>query len=401
MRIRFNSVIAFASIIYTACLGSWIQAQTSFTIPFAANQTSPSVTLSVDANGILMATGPGTGSSVLTSSEQGAGSRMLWYPEKSAFRAGSVSGTQWDEANIGVDSVALGQNVIASSFGTISIGYANSATTQECIAIGNYSTASAPYAGSIAIGGGAIASADYAVAIGVTAHAVGAYSQAIGDGVVTSGMGALATGMNTTSSGTATASFNTATVAQAYASSAFGRYNVGGYGTNGQTNWLLTDPLFEIGMGTSTSARADALIVYKNGNTWINGSDNELPHQALVGPNSILTEGLADSRYLSVTGGSSSATSLTLFTGASATGADSVALGYHAAATGAYSSALGSNTTATAYGSTVIGQYNIGGGSSTTWSGSDPLFEIGNGTSSTQSDALVVYQNGNAQIQEP
>src|SRR5438034_1881309 len=40
---------------------------------------------------------------------------ILWYPRRAAFRAGSVAGTQWDDANVGDYSVALGQNTIASA----------------------------------------------------------------------------------------------------------------------------------------------------------------------------------------------------------------------------------------------------------------------------------------------
>ena len=45
---------------------------------------------------------------------EGAGTRMMWYPRKAAFRAGGISGTQWDAANIGAYSVAIGQDVRAS-----------------------------------------------------------------------------------------------------------------------------------------------------------------------------------------------------------------------------------------------------------------------------------------------
>lgn len=43
-------------------------------------------------------------------------------------------------------------------------------------------------------------------------------------------------------------------------------------------------------------------MVYKNGNTTINGTDNELPNQTLVGSNSILTRVLGDGRYLPASG---------------------------------------------------------------------------------------------------
>ena len=44
----------------------------------------------------------------------GAGTRMMWVPEKYAFRAGYVSDNHWDAFNIGNGSVAFGVNTIAS-----------------------------------------------------------------------------------------------------------------------------------------------------------------------------------------------------------------------------------------------------------------------------------------------
>ena len=43
----------------------------------------------------------------------GAGARMMWYPEKAAFRTGYVDSTQWDEPSIGSCSFAAGNNPIA------------------------------------------------------------------------------------------------------------------------------------------------------------------------------------------------------------------------------------------------------------------------------------------------
>ncbi|MDD3030254.1 MAG: dockerin type I domain-containing protein, partial [Alphaproteobacteria bacterium] len=56
------------------------------------------------------------------------------------------------------------------------------------------------------------------------------------------------------------------TTAQAYADVTIGRYNVGG-GTT--TSWVTTDPIFEIGIGTSSAAKANAMTVLKNGNVGI------------------------------------------------------------------------------------------------------------------------------------
>src|SRR2546428_8489714 len=38
----------------------------------------------------------------------GTGTRMMWYPGKAAFRAGYVGGTEWEDANVGIYSTAMG-----------------------------------------------------------------------------------------------------------------------------------------------------------------------------------------------------------------------------------------------------------------------------------------------------
>ncbi len=82
----------------------------------------------------------------------GAGTRLIWYPKKSAFRAGYVDGDQWDDVNIGDRSVAMGYSTkagdyslalgyksVASSFST-SIGDSNNITSGGGIAIGKNNT---------------------------------------------------------------------------------------------------------------------------------------------------------------------------------------------------------------------------------------------------------------------
>jgi len=100
----------------------------------------------------------------------------------------------------------------------------------------------------------------------------------------------------------------------------------------------------------------------------VNGTDNEMPNQTLVGANSVLTRGLADSRYLSF---SSGATSLSLF-GASATGLDSVAFGHTiygaSTASGAYSFACGAQSSASGDYSTALGKSYASGKDATAMS---------------------------------
>ncbi len=45
---------------------------------------------------------------------EGAGTRMMWYPGKSALRVGRVNGDQWDENKVGTNSFAFGSNNQAS-----------------------------------------------------------------------------------------------------------------------------------------------------------------------------------------------------------------------------------------------------------------------------------------------
>ena len=66
------------------------------------------------------------------------------------------------------------------------------------------------------------------------------------------------------------------TTANSLNSFVIGTYNVGAYSTGtgplaGETNWVNTDPLFEIGNGTS-STPSDALVVYKNGTSAFQGT---------------------------------------------------------------------------------------------------------------------------------
>ena len=82
-----------------------------------------------------------------------------------------------------------------------------------------------------------------------------------------------------------------------------------------------------------------------------------------------------------------------------ASGYEATAIGEGNIASGAFSTASGYYTQSQAMMSLAIGTYNIGGGSVNAWVETDPLFEIGNGTATTPSDALIVYKNGNEEVQ--
>ena len=91
-------------------------------------------------------------------------SRLFFDKSKSAFRAGYVSGTQWDDANIGNYSTAMGSSTTAS-------GYFSTA-------MGDFTTASGPV--STAMGANTYASGNTSTAMGYETEASGDYSIAMG-----------------------------------------------------------------------------------------------------------------------------------------------------------------------------------------------------------------------------
>lgn len=71
----------------------------------------------------------------------GAGTRMMWVPASAAFRAGIVSGTQWDAASVGANSVAFGSDTTASGDNSAAIGLTTEAPAMASVAIGEESQA--------------------------------------------------------------------------------------------------------------------------------------------------------------------------------------------------------------------------------------------------------------------
>ncbi|MGB4816333.1 MAG: hypothetical protein WBP30_07110, partial [Ferruginibacter sp.] len=95
---------------------------------------------------------------------QGAGTRLMWYPEKGAFRVGTIGNNEWDMISIGINSIATGNGTIAS-------GNFSTAMGSGSVAMGDYSTA---------LGQSTLASGLSATAIGAGAKALGPISTAIG-----------------------------------------------------------------------------------------------------------------------------------------------------------------------------------------------------------------------------
>lgn len=98
--------------------------------------------------GDLLVTGGYTGTASVGVS--GAGSRMFFDPESGAFRAGSVSGGQWDSGLIGNYSYAFGYDAQANGLGARALGSNVTASGTGSLVIGE--NAQATNLGSAALG---------------------------------------------------------------------------------------------------------------------------------------------------------------------------------------------------------------------------------------------------------
>jgi Chaperone of endosialidase/Head domain of trimeric autotransporter adhesin len=113
-----------------------------------------------------------------TAPVSGAGTRMMWIPSRSAFRVGTVFGSEWDDNNIGLFSFASGVNTKANGDASIAIGESTIASGGSSTAMGVSTTASGSY--STAMGYGTYATGYVSTAIGRATTASGDYSTAIG-----------------------------------------------------------------------------------------------------------------------------------------------------------------------------------------------------------------------------
>jgi hypothetical protein len=175
----------------------------------------------------------------------------------------------------------MGNTTTASGSESTAVGYNNIASGSQCLVAGNGSTGSgtacvamgvgvvSSHLGTIAMGNYATASADYDTAIGGAFDtASGGYSIALGGYSATASGGAsTALGKYTVASGTLSTAMGLSTTASSYLEVVMGQYN-SALGTS-TTAWVSTDPIFEIGIGSTTTSTADAMAVLKNGKVGI------------------------------------------------------------------------------------------------------------------------------------
>jgi hypothetical protein len=239
---RSRAIMAgVCSIVFAATLSAQV---TSVKLPtadssasFQVRDSGSVVKLRVNGDGGFVAGGTlGTG----TIPASGDGVRMMWYPAKAAFRAGYALSAAWDDANVGLYSMALGYVSTARGNNSIAMGSINTASARNSTAIGSNNTASGQY--STAIGNNNISTSDYSTAIGYQDSATGYYTTAIGYSTRTAGIYSLAIGCNSAAHGsysTAMGYIATATgtgaIAMGFNTMASGMYSTA-MGNNVSTN---------------------------------------------------------------------------------------------------------------------------------------------------------------------
>jgi hypothetical protein len=173
----------------------------------------------------------------------------MWLPSKKSVFIGTMA---YPQDTIGEYSLSVGRS---RAVGPKSIAFAESfAEGSHSMAIGNgHSIGNFSFASGFSTSfGGAATALGMSIASGF-ASVTGGNSSTNADLAVSFG--------NSRSEGNMAASFNQSR-ADALLCTAIGRYNVGG---GSPTDYVSTDPIFEVGIGTSTMNRKNAFTIRKDG----------------------------------------------------------------------------------------------------------------------------------------
>ena len=161
------------------------------------------------------------------------GHLFFFDSSKGAFRAGALNSSEnWAQDSLGFGSAAFGSGTRA---------------------IGNYTLAS---------GANSIASGLMSISMGYNSESTNCYSVALGLGTKANGFASFSVGSGTRSRADYSSTLGHGTIAESLALTAIGQFNVGG---GNDTMFVITDPIFEVGIGSDINNRKNALTVLKNG----------------------------------------------------------------------------------------------------------------------------------------
>ena len=259
----------------------------------------------------------------------GAKTAFIWNPRKAAIRAGQVTGNQWDDANVGIYSVAFGYNNTASGdYSTVAGGGdplsgGNTASGYASTIGGGLNNTASGVGSTISGGESNIVNSDYGtVSGGYQNTAGGTYGSTVGGGeanIASNDYSTISGGSNNTASGgwstisggeSNTASGNYATIGGGWYNKAIGSYStvsggflntasgdysaVSGYfnTAGGDYSWVggramylsnAAGRTFVWGYATATSAitASDAFLIGPYGNNYRVGINVANPTAAL------------------------------------------------------------------------------------------------------------------------
>lgn len=282
----------------------------------------------------------------------GAGTRMMWYPDKAAFRVGRVGDLEWDKDSIGNYSFATGYGNKALGGGSVAMGSYNEARTGGAFALGLSNVSKGLNA--VAMGMNSLAGGQTSLAVGTRAEATGPLSVALGYGPRSTGLGAVSLGIGT--------------VAPSYGEMVAGIFNTL-YKPRSSTTREDADRLFVIGNGSIVSGdtlRSNALTILKNGNAGL-GSDDPVAMLHVKGTKTnagnVLFEGAFNATTPGTPPASGAGTRLMWYPGKAAFRAgNALTTSWDQGSTGNYSTAMGNGSIASGEASVAIGSAPIASG---------------------------------------
>ena len=192
--------------------------------------------------------------------------RLFFDKSKGALRAGTVGSSQWDDSNVGLNSIALGDNTRATGDYSFSMGRDALSSGEYAISMGDFAHATGDNA--IAIGPVTTASGIRAVALGYNTTAFGVHATAMGDVTKATGQYATSMGSLTQATGYISKVIGRETIAPSFAEVVVGAYNEL-YTPNETIAFDGNDRIFTVANGFDSATRSNALTILKNGNTGI------------------------------------------------------------------------------------------------------------------------------------
>ena len=207
---------------------------------------------------------------------------MYYNINNGSFRAGAVTNSpNWSIDSTGIYSTAFGQDTKAKGSMSLASGFGSYSYGSTSAAIGYRAEAWAERS---------FAQGSFTKAFGFASVALGSATESHGDHSTAIGRSSLAIGENSFSAG-----YNTD--AGSFAGTAIGQYNIG---IGNPDEWDSVDPVFEVGIGLSFAARANALTILKNGK--ISFSNYSFPINDGTSSQVLMTDGNGEINWQKATG---------------------------------------------------------------------------------------------------